>query len=315
MICPTFDCISYILIAITLIISSYCVGIGQGTTTTALLRATDTQPSAHQHLQFLFIIGTAMLEFINILGCLIAVLFIMKTTHAPAILLSQTGAMFAFVVPAGLVGILSAAPLQEIFASLARQPLFSQGLLNQLLLTQIMLQTSVLFGFVISVILIVQAPQTIMEGIKLFSSGLVFGLGTIGPVIGLSLFARSACAALGRNRDAFDKIFSFTFVSQGMIETPLLLVFVIAIIFLLIPASSASYASIAYVAAALCMSITTMNAGINSGYASSKACEQISTHLEAYENISTTSLISQTFIESNAIYGLITVIFILWSLP
>lgn len=310
------DLIHYLIVGATIIISSLCVGIGQGKAAVAFSQATNEQPAAHQNLQFLFILGTAMLEFISILGCLMTALFLMKTTTTSSMVLAQAGAACAFIIPAGIVGVASAYPLKEIFLSLARQPLFQQKLLSQMLLTQIMLQTSVLFGFVISIILHTQTTEFFdtATGLKLLASGLVFGLGTIGPIIGLTLFATQACKSVGLNRHAFDKIFSFSFISQGMIETPVLLVFVIAIIFGFIPTSTAPYASIAYLASAFCMGMTNLGAGINSGRTASHACEQIGMHIEKYETLSTISLISQTFIESNAIYGLIIVILMVFGL-
>lgn len=313
----TFDIFHYCIVALTMALSALCVGIGQGKATVAFLQAVDEQPQAHHNLQFLFILGTAMLEFISILGCLMTALFLMKATSTLGMTLTQAAAGFAFIIPASIAGIASSYPLKEVFLSLARQPLSHQQVLNQMLLTQIMLQTPVLFGFVISVILHTQTAEFVdtATGLKFLGAGLVFGLGAIGPLFGLTIFAKQACKSVGFNRHAFDKIFSFTFISQGMIETPVLLVFVIAIILIVIPTSTAAYAGIAYLASAVCMGITNIGAGINSGRTASHACEQIGKNLENYDNLSTISLISQTFIESNPIYALIIVIIIIWGLP
>ena len=237
-------------------------------------------------------------------------------TNLPAAL-TQLGAALAFVLPAIVVSIVAAYPLEANIKALARQPLMQPKLMRLLLLTQIMLQTPILFGFLISVFIHTNVETTVLmtEGIKMIASGLVFGLGSIGPIIGLAYFARQASVAIGRNSTAYDNIFAFSFVSQGIIETPVLFVFVVSLMLCFAPLSVASYAGIAYLMSALAMSFTTVPAGISSGIMAGSACEEIGSYNHRYPEISRTSLLGQVFIETNTIYGLIIVFIMIFTLP
>lgn len=308
----------YLIIALTASLPALSVGISQGRGSAALIQALNEQPSAAKSLNFLFLIGMAMMEFIGILSVVMCLIFITSTPAVSlAMLWGKLGAALAIAIPASLIGLASSYPLIQIFYACARQPLFYQKLLQQLLLTQIMLQTPALLGFVMSWIIHSFAMPSIsdIEGFKLLASGIVFALGIIGPVIGLTLFGQEACKSAGINRNSFDVLFGFTFMSQGIIETPILLVFITAVTLCFVSASSASYASVVYLASACCMGLSTLIPGISSGFTAQTACQKITDKPEEYSTIANTSFLSQVFIETNAIYALILVFVMIFTLP
>ncbi len=180
-----------------------------------------------------------------------------------------------------------------------------------------MLQTPILFGFIISWILhnSTVVSLTLNQGMQLCASGLAFALGILGPVIGLAIFATSACSAMGFNRHAHETLFSFTFISQTIIETPILFVLIVALILCFNPTSSAQHAGIVYIISALCMGMTTLPVGISSGKTAEAACNEVAHNLSSYNFISSTSLLGQVFIETNTIYGLIVVLTMIFTLP
>lgn len=313
-----FQLIHYLTIGITAALAALSVSIGQGRASKAMLEALNEQPASSRELNLLFLIGMAMIEFIGILSIVMCLVFISGTTPTSIpMLLGIIGAALALAVPASLIGVASSFPLTQIFYACARQPLFYPKLLQQLLLTQIMLQTPALLGFVISWLLYASATDLISEthGIKLLASGIVFALGAIGPIIGLSLFAQESCKSAGLNRASFNDIFGFTFISQGIIETPILLVFITSATLCFIPASSASYAGVVYMAAAFCMGMSTLILGISSGATARVACQKITQNHKEYSTIANTSFLSQVFIETNAIYALILVLAMVYTLP
>lgn len=307
----------YLIVGATIALPALCVGIGQGIAGKALSEALDTQPASHKELNYLFFLGITMMEFTCLLGVIMGLLLLYRPTPTDAMAITQAGAALALVLPACLIGIAAAYPLSNIFYAFARQPLSYQKLLRQLLLTQIMLQTPILFGFIISIFIHQQTTLALElpQAIKLFASGALFAFGIVGPIIGITLFAKAACEAMGFNRNAHDTIFSFTFISQTIIETPILFVLIVALFLCFGPVSSATYAPTAYLLSALCMTMTTLAAGISSGRTAQTACEQIGKNLHAFPLLSGTSLLGQVFIETNTIYGLIIVIVMLFTLP
>lgn len=315
--------IHFFVIAITIGIPLLNVALGQKRASSMVIDALDEQPSAHQHLRFLFFLGAAMLEFSGILSLVMSIIFFSTVPTSLPGALAQLGAALAFVLPALMVGVLAAHPLAANIKSLAQQPLLQQKMIRLLLLTQIMLQTPILFGFVMSGLINASVTDTLSmtEAFKLLASGLTFGLGSMGPLLGLSLFARQACKTVGKYPEAYDNIFAFTFVSQGIIETPILFVFVISLSLWLITPSAAMqnagelWSSIAYIMIACTMGLTTLPAGISSGKIAGSACQQIGMYAENYPVISRISLLGQVFIETNTIYGFIIVFIMLLSLP
>lgn len=309
--------IHYLIISITIGIPLLSVARGQQRASMMVINALDEQPSAQGSLRFLFLLGAAMLEFAGILSIVMSIIFFYTIPTTLPGALAQLGAAAAFTFPAATVGTIAAYSLAENIQALARQPLLQQKIMRLLLLTQIMLQTPVLFGFVLGGLLnaSVDSTLTITAGIKLFASGLTFGLGCMGPLLGLSLFARQACSAVGEHPQSFDNIFAFSFVSQGIIETPILFVFVVSLWLWLVQPSEALLANIVYITIACMMSSTVFGAGISSGTTAGTTCKQIGLYGENYAALSRTSLLGQVFIETNAIYGFIIAFIMLYLIP
>jgi F0F1-type ATP synthase membrane subunit c/vacuolar-type H+-ATPase subunit K len=307
----------FLIIAATIGIPIISVALGQERASLMIIKALDEQPAAHASLRFLFFLGAAMLEFSSILSVVMAILFFYTRVTTSAGAIAQLGAALAFIVPTMIVGFAAAHPLAANIKALARQPLLQQKMLRLLLLTQIMLQTPILFGFIMGWLINASvAPDlTLPAALKLFASGLTFGFGSIGPLIGLAIFAQQASKAVGAHPDAYEPIFGFSFVSQGIIETPVLFVFVVSLWLWLVQPSDALWTSVAYVMIALTMGITTLPAGMNSGITAGNACQQIGMYTEHYPQISRLSLLGQIFIETQAMYGFIMSFIMLYLIP
>jgi F-type H+-transporting ATPase subunit c len=186
-----------------------------------------------------------------------------------------------------------------------------------MLISQAIIQTPIIFGFVIATLIYNQLPTviTMTHGIKFLASGLSIGLGSIGPCLGLAYFARTACASIGINPHAYPKIFSFTFISQAIIETPIIFSLVISVLlaFRIIPADAPPTLGIMLLMAALCMGLGTLGAGISSGRTAASACHQIALNPDNQALLARLSMIAQGLIDTCAIYPLlISLLLIFW---
>ena len=117
---------------------------------------------------------------------------------------------------------------------------------------------------------------------------------------------KSACHGLGINRDAYDRLFSFTFVSEAIIETPIIFALIISIV--LITSTIAPdnlLKGVMMLSAGLCMSIGTIGPGISSGKTAAAAAHQIALDPEKYSILSRLSMVAQGLIDTCAIYALL----------
>lgn len=289
------------------------VGIGQGLIGKTSLRALLLQPSALGPLRRTYLISLALTETSAILAGLMS-LFILRT---PALSLGsaigQLGICLALGLPAAVVGIFCALPIKAALLATARQPLFSQQLSYVLFLIASMAQTPVIFGFVISWIMLNQSSQatTVTEGLRICAGGLALGLGSLGPIIGNARFGAQTCTSLGVNRTIYKNILSFTFFSQAIVETPVLLCLSISLFLLSLTLSPfLSYAGLTCMVAALTVSLPSFGVGLASGYTAEKACRAITLNPENYSFISRTCMLAQTLIDTNAVYGLLISIYL-----
>lgn len=294
----------YGTIALTFALPTITIALGQGLTAQRSLNAINAQPSATEAIRKNFFLGSALNETSAIIsGIMVILLMLSPHTPSTSTVLAQLGIFCALAIPCTAIGILSTFPHQASIEATARQPFFARQLLNLMFITISLMQTSVILGLIVSFLIYTQLTtlNTLTSGIQLLSGGLALGLGTIGPLIGLGLFSRASCRTVGSNREAYPKVLTFTFISQALIETPIL--FSLAVSLLIIANNSLS--SLNYLTSALVIGLGTFGPGIASGRVASAACTAIGLQLEGYAAISRTSLLAQTLIDASAIYGLI----------
>ena len=133
-------------------------------------------------------------------------------------------------------------------------------------------------------------------------------IGSIGPAIGLSSFAKAAINSIGKNNKIYDKLLSFTFISEALIETPVIFCLLIAITLLFaVPYTTTENMidGVIFLAAGLCTGLGTLGTGISSGITAAAACTQISNNPDAYNILSRTSLLAQSLIETIVLYTVI----------
>lgn len=307
-------------IALAVALNSISVGIGQGFASMAALRAITIQPNASDEIQRIFILGMALVETSAIIGLTVAIFMLrpMETTLelAPSIFYAEIGIATAICISGMVVGIASSIPAKYACLSVARQPFSSQKIQILMLLTQSLMQTPIIFAFIVTLFIKSQMEIiTTTTGIlALIAAGVCIGLGSIGPSIGLALFSKEVCTGIGVNRNAYSELLGFTLFSEAIIESPLIFALV-ASLTILGKASSikdSSLIGIAFLSAALCMGLATFGPGVSSGRVAAQACKEMAIDPTAHSSLSKTSFLAQVLIETGAIYGLLIALLLIF---
>jgi F-type H+-transporting ATPase subunit c len=300
------------LIAIPVALSAIGAGIGQGYIGLKSIRAINTQPQSSTEIIKVALISMAIVETVAIFGTVMSIILLydnnipVNVTYAAY---GRVGIALAMGISGLCAGIASSFPAQGACESVARQPFFTTKIINLMLITQTFIMTSNIFAFIISLMInnYIATINSFAQGMQYLAAGLSIGLGSIGPSFGLGIFAYSACKALGINRKAFGKIVSFTFISEAIIETPLIFSLLIALQILSSTVSDETsiLKGIVFISAALCMGFSTLGTGLATGKTSSEAILQIALQPHHSSIISKVSMIGLVLIDTMAIYGLI----------
>jgi F-type H+-transporting ATPase subunit c len=304
--------IHYGTVALTIGINSIGVGLGQGYASKGALEAIDLQPAARNDIFRTAMLGIALIETAAIMGFIIAIILLASTRVALTTFyadIATIGIALAICSTGIVLGIASALPVHASCLAIARQPFFIRKIIGFMIMTQALIQTPIIAGLIIALFIRNQAllSNSLNDSLRLISCGACIGLGSIGPAIGLAIFAKQACGGLGINRKAYQKLLSFTLISEVIIETPIIFSFVISLTLLFItPAKEASLAQgVAYLAAALAISLGTLGAGISSGRVAAAAGKQIAHNINTHSYLSRITLLSQGLIETCVIYATI----------
>lgn len=310
---------TYILLSLVpVILSALGTGIGQGLIGKQALQSMLKQPTASNNISKLCIIGTAVTETAAILGILMSLMLLgdANNIHNAWSTYGVIGIACAVGISGFCAGIASSFPVIASCQSLARQPFLQGKILNLMLITQTLIMTPNIFGLLIALLIKGKMGETesFTQALQLLASGLSIGLGCIGPSIGLSLFAFAACQAIGINKKAYGKILTFTFICEAIIETPVIFSLLISLIILTTTINPESVLQgWQFLAAALCIGLSTISPGINSGRTAAHASTQIAYNLETYPNLSKLTMLALAMIDSFTIYGLlVSIIMILY---
>jgi len=303
----------YGAIAASITLSSISVGLGEGLISWSALKSIDRQPAAHEDIMRVAIIGMTLVETVAILGLLISILLLIYTNTNTDYLFpqyAQMGIIAAMGLTGFSIGLASAFPAQAACHAVARQPFFSHRIVTFMLMTQVLIQTPMISAFLVSLFIQGQSSgvTTMSDNLRLIASGLCVGLGSIGPAIGLSTFSKAAITSLGKNSKAYDKLLSFAFISQALIETPIIFCLIIAIMLLfVVPYTNINnyMDEIIFLAAGLCTGLGTLGTGISSGRIAAAAATQIGNNPDSYNILSRTSLLAQTLVETIVLYTVI----------
>ncbi len=304
----------YLSCGLTIALPVIGVSIGQGLTSKASLEALNLQPSTKNEINRTLIIGLALTETAAIL-CFIAAMKLLfggpflELPHASFIHYSELGIFLALGINGFVAGLASSYPAKHACLAVAQQPFFTNKIQLLMVITQSLMQTPVIFGFIIALLIQGQLLYitTNADSLRLIASGLAIGLGSIGPTLGLAFLAQQSCQSIGQHRTAYAKILYFTIGSAALIESAIIFCFIIAFMLLnrTIPLNSSLDHGLIYIFAAIAMALGNLGVGISSGTLSAKSCKIFAQKPELYGLIAKTSYFSQVFIETCSIYTFI----------
>lgn len=298
-------------VACIVAVSSLSVSIGECMATLSALDAIERQPGARSDILRAHILGAALIEGSAIFGLLVAILLIGWTPSGIILLksaIAETGVCIAMSITCGILGIVSGFPITTACTSIARQPFMSQKIVSFMIMTQALIQTPLISALLVSTFITLQIPglQTNLDGIRLLAAGIAIGVGCIGPTIGLALCARSALRAISVSKKLYNKILSFTLLSEAIIETPVVFSLIVSflVLFLVHPlAKNDLLRSVALISATLCSGIGTLGSGIASGNTAKNAIEALAYNPDIHGQITKMSFLTQGIIETSVIYA------------
>lgn len=303
----------YLSSSLTIILPLVGTALGQGRAARSMLNALNEQPHAGSQLKRTFLLGLALTETAAILSAVVGGLMFASAPAHPTIAtaLAELGVFIAMAIPATTVGYLSSLPLRATLTSIARQPLFASKISNLMLITISIMQTSVILGLLVSLFIrgSLASVNDIDTGIKLLASGLVLGIGCLGPLIGLSKFSQKVCSMVGYNRDAYQPMLTFTFIAQAFIETPILFSLLISLVII----SNTTAPTMALLAAAVAMGFGTLGPGISSGKIATEACARMGETPQLAGLLSRTSVLAQAVIDASVIYALLVALILIFA--
>lgn len=292
------------------------VALGQGKTGQHFLTALNFQPRAYNALQRVMLISLAIIETGGILSLVMWGMLLRNDVTTPLHVWALLGVACAMSIPGFITSFRSYKPIKEAFMAIARQPNLSQSILNLLLLLLSFIQTPLIFGTIISWFILAQpAPEYVSDALRLLAAGGTIGLGAVGPILGLTGFAGQAFHTIGRHHNRYNDVVSFTFMSQAIIETPILFALVISLflVFVIQASPQAGHLGIPYLLAMACIAGTTFGAGISSSRTATTTCRSISHYPDSYRSLVRTSVLAQTLIDTTVIYGLIIAFFFIFT--
>jgi F-type H+-transporting ATPase subunit c len=312
---PDVGLIHYLCIALVIGLPTLGVAIGQGIAARKALQCISRQPASQIPLSRTLFISIALSETGAIIAVLVAFLLLSSTPVSHWQELGELGIVLGLTLPAFAVGIASGLITAKALIATARQPERADGIGALLLLLFITLQTPVIFGLIISILIYngVATAVDLASSMRFVATGLTLGIGCVGPIIGLARNAQALCSGMGiTTGDGHTKLRSFAYVSAGLIETPILFALITALLLLFAPTKGATTA-LGFIAVGCCVGLTTLGAGIASGSTAAAAATQMALKPQLSSLIARTSMLCQTLIDTVPIYGLLVALIILFT--
>lgn len=232
---------SFLGAALSVGIASVTSGIGTGYIAGEANAALMRQPKSYDNLFRSMLIGQAATGTGGIFSLVIALLLLYGGVVSPE------GGWFSFAAMLGsalAIGIGCIGPVYgagycggEACKSIGRMPRHANTIMGNMLIGQALAQTSAIFALLISLLLLYSTPDqtpdlsvnlVIMRSVALFAAGIVMGLGTIGPGIGIGNVTGKANDMLGRYPTEKMKIIRTMFLGAAVSQSTAIYALIIA---------------------------------------------------------------------------------------
>jgi F0F1-type ATP synthase membrane subunit c/vacuolar-type H+-ATPase subunit K len=314
-----FDSISalhYGTITLTTALPLIAATVSQSRLSAAVSDAVNRQPQAEPLIKRVYYTALFLMETSAIISIVMALILFFRLPSNYFDAIAETGIILAVGLTGFLVGGLSYLTALQAINAATRQPELGPKIVTLTLMLMSIMQSPIIFGLLVGLFIHNQAISLTGWGhtARLFAAGMTIGIGSIGPSIGLALFGSGTLNALARYKNSYNNLFAFAFVSQAMIEGPILFALIVSFILLfavtLHPVEAIAVTRI--IGGALSMSLSTLGAGLASGYVASRASQEIAAHPEVSSTLSRTSQIAQALIDTAPIYGLLIAMLLLF---
>lgn len=315
-----YNFVYYFSISLCIVLSIIGVSVGQSIISKGAIEALNIQPKARSQILRISILANALVEtsaMLSLVFCLLLLLtkksiFVSNpVNNLPALAIALSLGLSGLVA-----GIASSFPAKAACMSTAQQPFFAGKILKFMLFSISFIQTPVIFSFIFALLIRYQSLSfiTYIDAIRLLSAGLAIGIGGIGPAIGLAIFSKTSCHAIGYNKKVYSKLLSFSLITQAIIETPIVFAMVTGLILISSSGHTSPIKVVAFLVSALTVGIGNLGPGIGSGLAASSTCLKLAENPEAGTPLTRISMLSQGFVDSSVIYcWLISLLIILLS--
>jgi F0F1-type ATP synthase membrane subunit c/vacuolar-type H+-ATPase subunit K len=227
-------------IIMSICVTGFVLGIACAKPACAALLSIARQPFESKRILTFMILAQALIQT-PVIAALVVAIFIRNQ----AIIANNIGDSLRLIASGLSIGLGSIGPaigLAEFTKTacgvLGTHPKSYRKMLSFTLISQALIETPIIFAFVISISLLFVAtiPQegALIKGIAYIAAGLCAGLGTLGTGIGSGKTAAAACVSIAHDVRYFDSLSRISLLAQGLIETCTIYAMIIAFILVLI---------------------------------------------------------------------------------
>jgi len=198
-----------------------------------------------------------------------------------------------------------------------RQPAVSGKLLQSMLISQAMRESSAIFSLVVSLLLVfggfMDTAVDYVKAVSFIAAGLSMGIGSLGPSLGMGYVGAEACEGIGRTPSQSLSVTTSMLLGQALSQTSSIFALVVALLLLYtIPSfadnQTAGYQvlrSTALIGAALSVGLGTFGPGVGIGYVAGLANKMIARYKEQQGVLMRTMFLGAAVTQSTAVYGLV----------
>ena len=286
--------------------------IGEGYTAAQANLAVSRNPKISGDIFKNMLVGQAVAESASIFALVIAILLLFLDIPQPTLVKAAAlwGAGLSMGFGAIGSGIGSGFPGGEACFGIARQPAAASNLTTNMLIGSAVCQTPAIFSMVVALMLMFidfgNAPLHPTWAAYL-GAGLSMGLAAIGSGYGGGLAAGASCEGIARHPKTAGSVTTIMLVGQAVSQTPSIFGLLISFILMFksFPESSALSASMALLAAGLCMGFGGIGPGIGNGMTAEGAVRWVARNVENAGELMRIMLVGQAVSQSTAIYAMV----------
>lgn len=306
----------YLGIMICLAFAASGVALGQGIAGGTAIQSLSRQELSLSPIRRALLVGMAFLESGSIFALVASFIYLFNMPFEPTVAsgLAVLGAGIAMGISACVVGVASGRVVAAASQAMARQPLQAHKITSLMTLTQMLLEAPAVFAFILCFLVRskLTPDMSIGFGVQLCLAGIVLGMSSIGPAIGQSIFAANACQAVGLNIDMFARIFSFSFIIQAIIETPIIFALLLSLGMVMMPLGHVALSTLvpALVGATCAFGLGSLGAAIGSGVVAARSVAGMVAEPSQYTVLVRTTLICTAVIDTALIYSFIIAVFL-----